>query len=74
MGSDPPAEEQPPPSAEAASSGAGAGAGWAAPQIEERYGPLRLLRARKDDGRALLLFSQREGRGEDDAPGGPESA
>lgn len=26
----------------------------------ERFGPLQLLRTRKDDGRALLLFSRRE--------------
>jgi hypothetical protein len=26
----------------------------------ERYGPLSLLRTRKDDGRALLLFSHAE--------------
>jgi hypothetical protein len=31
---------------------------------EERYGPLRVLRTRKDDGRALILYSDaRRGRG-----------
>jgi hypothetical protein len=34
-------------------------------QQRERYGPLSLLRTRKGDGRALLLFShRREERGE----------
>lgn len=40
----------------------------------ERYGPLQLLRTRKDDGRALLLFSRPEHPGEDDATGPPRTA
>jgi len=32
-------------------------AGVAPPRGDERYGPLRVLRASKDDGRSLILYS-----------------
>jgi hypothetical protein len=41
---------------EGAGAAPGEGAG-AAPGEEERYGPLRVRRTRKDDGRALTLYS-----------------
>jgi hypothetical protein len=34
------------------------------PQRREDFGPLELLRTRKGDGRALLLFSHRREQGE----------
>jgi hypothetical protein len=39
----------------------------APPRGDERFGPLAILRTRKADGRALLLFS----RVEQDSTGGP---
>ena len=33
---------------------------------KEHFGPLELLRTRKADGRALLLFSRRAGAGDDE--------
>jgi hypothetical protein len=55
----PPAEEPPEPgSGDPESEARGAATGG-----EERYGPLRVLRTRKDDGRALILYSDaRRGR------------
>jgi hypothetical protein len=44
---------------------------------DERYGPLAVLRTRKDDGRALILFSDaRRAHGgiDDDAAGAGERA
>jgi hypothetical protein len=44
-------------------------AGGEPPSGDERYGPLRVLRASKDDGRALILYSDaaRPGDGADAA-------
>lgn len=50
----PPAEE---PSRPAPDAPAAAAAGGRPPRGSERYGPLRVLRTRKDDGRALTLYS-----------------
>jgi hypothetical protein len=44
----------------AAGRAADAGAAAAASGSGERYGPLELRRLRKDDGRALILFSSVE--------------
>jgi hypothetical protein len=55
----PPAEEPPEP----ASGDPSGGRGGAAPGAEERYGPLRVHRTRKDDGRALILYSDARGHG-----------
>jgi hypothetical protein len=62
----PPAEEPPEPG----SRDPDGGRPGAAPGEEERYGPLRVRRTRKDDGRALILYSDaRRGHGgiDDDA-------
>jgi hypothetical protein len=63
----PPAEEPPEPGLGAAEGGPAG----AAPGGEERYGPLRVRRTRKDDGRALILYSdaQRGHSGIDDERG-----
>jgi hypothetical protein len=57
----PPAEEPPEPGSGDREGGpVGAAPGeeaGAAPGEEERYGPLRVRRTRKDDGRALILYS-----------------
>jgi hypothetical protein len=42
-----------------ASAGAGEGC-WEEPPGEERLGPLAILRTRKPDGRALMLYSRVE--------------
>ena len=42
------------------------------PFDEERYGPLTLLRTRKDDGRSLILYSRE--RADDEASSGGEAA
>ena len=55
----PPAEEPPEP----ASGDPNGGPAAAAPGEEERYGPLRVRRTRKDDGRALILYSDTRGQG-----------
>ena len=52
----PPSQEPP---RRAAADGAAAAAGTP-PLGDERFGPLAILRARKADGRALLLFSRVE--------------
>jgi hypothetical protein len=43
-----------------ASAGAGEGSPGPPPPGEERLGPLAILRTRKPDGRALLLYSRVE--------------
>jgi hypothetical protein len=54
----PPAEGSQRPDAAGPTGGpAGAGIGGEPPVGEERYGPLRVLRTRKDDGRSLILYS-----------------
>lgn len=53
----PPAEEPPEPGSGDADDGRAA----AAPGEEERYGPLRVRRTRKDDGRGLILYSDARG-------------
>lgn len=50
----PPSEE---PSQPASDGPAAAAAGGPPPRGGERYGPLSVLRTRKDDGRALTLYS-----------------
>jgi hypothetical protein len=35
------------------------------PAPDERYGPLSLLRVRKDDGRSLILYERTDGAGAD---------
>ncbi len=37
------------------------------PAPRERYGPLSLLRTRKDDGRALIVYERADGAAHDDA-------
>jgi hypothetical protein len=62
----PPAEEPPAPgSGDPKGDRTGAATG-----DDERYGPLRVLRTRKDDGRALILYSdaRRAHGGIDDDP------
>jgi hypothetical protein len=62
----PPAEEPPEPG----SGDPDGGRASAAPGEDERYGPLRVRRTRKDDGRALILYSdaRRAHGGIDDDP------
>lgn len=55
----PPAEDPPEPG----SGDPNGGRADAAPGEEERYGPLRVRRTRKDDGRALILYSDTTGQG-----------
>ena len=53
----PPAEQPPEPGPGDSNGGRAA----ATPGEEERYGPLRVRRTRKDDGRALILYSDTRG-------------
>lgn len=71
----PPAEgPQRPDEAEATGGTAGAETGGEPPRGGERYGPLRVLRTRKDDGRSLILYSDAalERAGSPTAPGGDQ--
>jgi hypothetical protein len=59
-GSATPSAEEPPVPGSGDPNGGRAGA---APGEEERYGPLRVRRTRKDDARALILYSDARGQG-----------
>lgn len=63
----PPAEEPPGASAAAETGAPAVASGSPPPPGEERYGPLRVLRSRKDDGRALTLYSVATGEAGRDA-------
>jgi hypothetical protein len=53
----PPADEPPRLSADAQASQQSIPPGGPPPRGDERYGPLSVLRTRKDDGRSLTLYS-----------------
>jgi hypothetical protein len=44
------------------------------PKSRESYGPLSLLRMRKDDGRSLILYERTDGAGADPPGGAGEAA